>query len=72
MTKGSQTEKIRAVMKGNYANMVSESTSKRINGALVGGVGGLILGSLFRQNAIMTGLIGAVIGYVVGNKTSSI
>lgn len=66
--KGSQNDKIRAVMNGNYANMVSESTSKRINGALVGGVGGLILGSLLRQNALMTGLIGAIIGYLVGNK----
>lgn len=70
--KGSQTDKIRAVMNGKYASMVSESTNKRLNGALMGLVGGLILGTLLRQNAIMVGLAGGVIGYVIGNKKSSI
>jgi hypothetical protein len=70
--KGSQTKKIKAVMEGNYASMVTEATSNRLRGLLIGGVGGLILGSLFRQNSLVTGLIGAVIGYVVGNKQSSI
>lgn len=70
--KGSQTKKIKAVMEGKYASMVTESTSNRLRGLLIGGVGGLVLGSLFRQNALITGLIGGVVGYVLGNKQSSI
>lgn len=70
--KGSQTKKIKAVMEGSYASMVTESTTNRLRGLLIGGIGGLILGSLFRQNSLVTGLIGGVIGYVVGNKQSSI
>lgn len=70
--KGSQNEKIKAVMNGGYASMVSESTSRRFNGAIVGAVGGLILGSLFRQNALMIGLIGGIIGYVIGNKSTTL
>jgi hypothetical protein len=66
--KGSQTAKIKAVMDGKYASMVGDATSKRLNGALMGLVGGLILGSLLKQNAIMVGLAGGVIGYVIGNK----
>jgi hypothetical protein len=70
--KGSQTEKIRAVMDGKYASMVGESTSKRMNGAVMGLVGGLLLGSLLRQNAIMVGIAGGIIGYVIGNRNSDI
>ena len=70
--KGSQTKKIKAVMEGSYASMVTESTTNRLRGFIIGGVGGLILGSLFRQNSMVTGLIGGIVGYVVGNKQSSI
>jgi hypothetical protein len=70
--KGSQTEKIKAVMNGKYASMISDDTRKRMNGLLVGMIGGLILGSLLRQNAIITGLIGGAVGYIVGNKNSSL
>jgi hypothetical protein len=70
--KGSQSDKIKAVMDGKYASMVSESTTKRLNGALMGLVGGLILGTLLRQNAIMVGIAGGVIGYIIGNKKSAI
>ena len=70
--KGSQTKKIKAVMEGSYASMVTESTTNRLRGFIIGGVGGLILGSLFRQNSLVTGLIGGIVGYVVGNKQSSI
>lgn len=66
--KGSQSAKIKAVMDGKYASMVSESTSKRLNGALIGVVGGLILGTLLRQNAIMVGIAGGIIGYVINNR----
>ena len=66
--KGSQSAKIKAVMDGKYASMVSESTSKRLNGALIGLVGGLILGTLLRQNAIMVGIAGGIIGYVINNR----
>lgn len=70
--KGSQTAKIRAVMDGKYASMVGESTSKRLNGALIGFVGGLILGTLLRQNAIMVGVAGGIIGYVINNRKSNL
>lgn len=70
--KGSQTEKIRAVMDGKYASMVGDATSKRLNGALMGFVGGLVLGSLLKQNSIMVGIAGGVIGYVIGNRKSEI
>lgn len=70
--KGSQTKKIKAIMEGSYASMVGEATSNRLRGFLIGGVGGLVLGSLFRQNSLLTGLIGGIIGYIVGNKKSSI
>lgn len=70
--KGSQTEKIRAVMDGKYASMVGDATSKRLNGALMGLVGGLVLGSLLKQNSIMVGIAGGVIGYVIGNRKSEI
>jgi len=68
--KGSQTEKIKAVMDGKYASMVGDATSKRLNGALMGLVGGLVLGSLLKQNSIMVGIAGGVIGYVIGNRKS--
>ena len=66
--KGSQSKKIKAVMQGNYANMVAEDTKGRLNGALFGAVGGIILGTLLRQNSLVIGLIGGIIGYVVSNK----
>lgn len=70
--KGSQSAKIKAVMDGKYASMVGESTSKRLNGALTGLIGGLILGTLLRQNAIMVGVAGGVIGYVISNRKATI
>jgi hypothetical protein len=70
--KGSQSAKIRAVMDGKYASMVGESTSKRLNGALTGLIGGLILGTLLRQNAIMVGIAGGIIGYVISNRKATI
>lgn len=70
--KGSQSAKIKAVMDGKYASMVGESTSKRLNGALTGLIGGLILGTLLRQNAIMVGVAGGIIGYVISNRKATI
>jgi len=67
-SRGSQTKKIKAILSGKYANMVTEQTQSRMNGALIGLVGGLILGSLLRQNALMTGLIGGTIGYLIRKK----
>jgi len=66
--KGSQSKKIKAIMQGNYANMVSEETKSRMNGAIYGFVGGVILGTLLKQNALMVGIAGAVIGYVISNN----
>lgn len=70
--KGSQTKKIKAIMEGSYANMVSEQTSSRLNGALFGLVGGIIIGSFLRQNSLMTGVIGGAIGYFVSNRKSKV
>lgn len=67
-TRGSQTKQIKAIMSGKYANMITEQTQNRMNGAIIGLVGGLILGSLLRQNALMVGLIGGTIGYLLSNK----
>ena len=55
-------------MQGDYANMVKEDAKNRLSGLLLGGVSGLILGSLLRQNALAVGLVGAIIGYVLTNK----
>lgn len=68
--KGSQSKKIKAIMQGDYANMVKEDAKKRLSGLLIGGVGGLILGSLLRQNPLAVGLAGAIIGYVLTNNNS--
>jgi hypothetical protein len=65
---GTQAEQIRNIMDGSYANMVEERTKKRINGFVLGMIGGIFLGALTRQNTIVVGLIGGVIGFVVGNK----
>jgi|DEB19_MinimDraft_3_1074340.scaffolds.fasta_scaffold02335_12 hypothetical protein len=67
-SRGTQIKKIKAVMKGNYANMVAEETKSRMNGAIYGFVGGVILGTLLKQNALMVGIAGAVIGYVISNN----
>jgi len=64
-TKGIQKDKIKAIMEGNYASMVTESFTTRTNGLLIGGIGGLVLGGLLGQNMIKTGLIGAIIGFVI-------
>ena len=56
-------------MQGSYANYVSEASYARLNGALLGGIGGILLGGVLRQNALMVGLIGAIIGFVVSNKS---
>ena len=59
-------------MDGKYASMVGDATSKRLNGAFMGLIGGLILGTLLKQNAIMVGIAGGVIGYVISNRKSEI
>ena len=63
--KGSQSKKIKAVMQGNYASMVAETTNKRLRGAAMAGVGGILVGALLKQNAFMTGIAGAILGFVL-------
>lgn len=67
-TRGSQTKKIQAIMKGDYANMVSESVNNRMKGLVVGFIGGAILGALFRQNTLASGAIGGLLGFVLTMK----
>ena len=66
--KGSQKQKIKAVMSGSYANMVSDDSKNRMTNTFVGAVAGLVLGGIFRQNPLYTALIGAVIGFVTTKK----
>ena len=61
---GSQSSQIRAILDKNYANMVTESNGKRFTGIIVGSVVGVFLGTLTKQNAVVIGLIGGVIGYI--------
>jgi hypothetical protein len=66
---GSQTKYIQAVMNGNYANMIEDDVLGRSKGLIVGLIGGVILGALLKQNSLVTGAIGGVIGYFVTNKS---
>lgn len=66
--KGTHRDKIKSIMDGDYASMVSNSISARTNGLFIGGLGGLVLGGLLGQNAIKTALIGAVIGFLLTSK----
>lgn len=61
--KGSQNKKIKEVMNGSYANAIGDETNNRMKGVLTGAIAGLIIGGIFRQNALFTALIGAVIGF---------
>jgi hypothetical protein len=61
---GSQSGQIRAILDKSYANMVTDENSKKFTGIIVGSVLGVFLGTLTKQNAVMIGLIGGLIGYV--------
>lgn len=65
---GSQSSQIRAILDKSYANMVTDSNNKRFTGIIVGSVIGVFLGTLTKQNAVVIGLIGGVIGYVTSLK----
>jgi hypothetical protein len=67
-TRGSQTQKIESIMRGEYANMVTESVNNRMKGLIVGFVGGAILGALFRQNTLASAGIGGLLGFVLTMK----
>jgi hypothetical protein len=61
---GTQSKQIRAILDGDYANMVTDYNKKRFTGIIVGAVVGVFLGTIFKQNAIVVGLIGGAVGYV--------
>lgn len=61
---GSQSQQIRAILDGDYANMVTDYNKKRFTGIIVGAVVGVFLGTVLKQNAIVVGLIGGAVGYV--------
>jgi hypothetical protein len=67
-TRGTQIKEIKSIMDGSYANMVKDENNSKMAGGTIGFIGGAILGALFQQNAIMAGVIGGIIGYVVTNK----
>ena len=66
--KGSQNKKIKAVMNGSFANAIGDDTNNRMKGVLTGAIAGLIIGGIFRQNALFTALIGAIIGFTTQKK----
>ena len=66
--KGSQNKKIKAVMDGSFANAIGDDTNNRMKGVLTGAIAGLIIGGIFRQNALFTALIGAIIGFTTQKK----
>jgi uncharacterized membrane protein len=66
--KGSQNGKIKSVMKGTFANAIGDETNNRMKGVLAGAIAGLIIGGLFRQNALFTAMIGAVVGFTTQKK----
>ena len=66
--KGSQNKKIKEVMNGKFANAIGDETNNRMKGVVAGAMAGLILGGIFRQNALFTALIGAVIGFTTQKK----
>jgi hypothetical protein len=61
---GSQSQQIRAILDGDYANMVTDHNKKKFTGIIVGAVVGVFLGTILKQNAIVVGLIGGAVGYV--------
>lgn len=61
---GTQSQQIRAILDGDYANMVTDYNKKRFTGIIVGAVVGIFLGTILKQNAIVVGLIGGAVGYV--------
>jgi hypothetical protein len=61
---GSQSQQIRAILDGDYANMVTDQNKKKFTGIIVGAVVGVFLGTILKQNAIVVGLIGGAVGYV--------
>ena len=66
---GSQSKQINAIMRGNYANMIEDKVMGRTKGFMIGLIGGVVLGALARQNSVVTGIIGGVIGFLVSNKS---
>jgi hypothetical protein len=66
--KGSQNDKIKSVMKGTFANAIGDETNNRMKGVLAGAIAGLIIGGLFRQNALFTALIGGIVGFTTQKK----
>ena len=66
---GSQSKQINAIMGGNYANMIEDKVMGRTKGFMIGLIGGVVLGALARQNSVVTGIIGGVIGFLVSNKS---
>ena len=65
MVKGSQSEKIKAVMNHQYATMISEQTSNAMSGIVIGGVIGLATGTLMNRNKVLFALIGAAAGFLL-------
>ena len=66
--KGSQNNKIKAVLIGKYANADGDETESRMRGVFAGAIAGLVIGGLLKQNALFTALIGGVIGFTTQKK----
>ena len=56
------TQAIRDITDKSYASKIKTNSRNNMNGALVGGGIGILIGVASRQNFYITGLIGLIIG----------
>lgn len=56
------TQTIRDITDKSYASKIKKNSLNNINGALVGGGIGILIGVASRQNFYITGAIGLIIG----------
>lgn len=56
------TQAIRDITDKSYASKIKKNSRNNINGALLGGGIGILIGVASRQNFYITGLIGLIIG----------
>lgn len=66
--KGSQSKKIKEVLYRGHYNAIDDEAQSRMSNAIVGAIGGFLLGALFKQNTVFTGIIGGIIGYVIQKR----
>jgi hypothetical protein len=66
--KGSQNKKIKEVLSKEYFYSADGEKHSRMSNAILGAIGGFLLGAIFKQSAIITGVIGGIIGYTLQKR----